>query len=63
MKVSTVADRCCGSGACNELSPEVFGLDDDGFVIVLQETPPATLEPATRNAATKCPTMTILVEE
>jgi ferredoxin len=63
MRVSSVPNRCCGSGACNESSPDVFGLDEDGFVVVLQEDPPAELERVVRNAAAKCPTMTILVKD
>jgi ferredoxin len=63
VKVSSVPDRCCGSGVCAELAPDVFDLDDDGFVVVLQEVPAAEQEAVARDAAAKCPTMAIVVED
>ncbi|NMH98209.1 ferredoxin [Pseudonocardia acidicola] len=63
MKVSSVPDRCCGSGVCVEIAPEVFDLDDDGFVQVLAEAPAPEHESATRDAATRCPTMAIVVDD
>ena len=52
------ADReaCCGAGKCFEASPEVFDLDDDGIVIVLDEHPDDSLLDRVARAERSCPT-------
>jgi ferredoxin len=46
------------------LAPEVFDQrEEDGIVVLLDETPAADLHAAVREAATVCPAAAITVEE
>ena len=47
--------RCCGYGMCADLSPEVFALDDNGFVVAKTTEVPDELLPATEDAVYSCP--------
>jgi ferredoxin len=47
--------RCCGYGMCAELSPDVFSLDDNGFVVAERTQIPQELMPATEDAVYSCP--------
>lgn len=55
MKVSLLPDHCICSGACVIECPEVFAQDDEGLVILLQETPPDSLRDALQRAIVACP--------
>ncbi len=57
-----VADReaCVGAGQCELLAPEVFEVDDDGAVRVLQAEPED--DAAVRDAVGRCPTRALTVE-
>jgi ferredoxin len=47
--------RCDGFGFCEQAAPEVFGLDDDGFVTVLLDDIPDALAEKAEAAARACP--------
>lgn len=49
------SDKCCGYGMCTELCPEVFSLDENGFVVANRTEIPDELVPATEDAAASCP--------
>lgn len=52
MKVSIAADKCGAAGQCAFLAPEVFDQrEEDGVVILLDETPAAERHDAVREAA------------
>ncbi|WP_148272085.1 cytochrome P450 [Saccharopolyspora spinosa] len=55
MKINVDTGKCIGSGACVVACEEVFGLDDDGVVVVLQSNPPAELRERVHEAAEACP--------
>jgi ferredoxin len=42
-------------GMCGELSPEVFSLDEHGFVVAHLTEIPNKLMPATEDAVNSCP--------
>ncbi|KAA9155382.1 ferredoxin [Amycolatopsis acidicola] len=64
MKVSVDTDKCCGAGTCVLVAPDVFDQgEDDGIVILLEETPGEELHAATREAASVCPAGAITVAE
>lgn len=64
MKVIIDQDKCVGAGQCVFSAPEVFDQrDDDGIVILLDETPEESLWEATRDAAHVCPALAIVLEE
>jgi len=64
MKVTVDEDKCCGAGTCVMLAPDVFDQrDDDGIVILLDETPGEGLHAIVREAASVCPGVAISVSE
>ena len=64
MRVIVDVDKCIGAGSCVRAAANVFGQsDDDGLVILLQETPPDDEMTAVKNAARLCPARAIVVEE
>ncbi len=54
MRVTADRELCVGSGQCELLAPDVFEVDDDGAVRVLQERPDDAA--AARDAVSQCPT-------
>jgi ferredoxin len=48
-------DKCCGYGMCAELSPDVFSLDANGFVVASMTEIPEELMQATEDAMYSCP--------
>jgi ferredoxin len=54
---------CCGYGICAEICPQVFELDDNGFVTVAVHTVPSGLEAQAREAAAACPQGALAIEE
>ncbi len=65
MKLQIDPDRCQGHGRCYDLSPDLFGDDDEGFGQVLGDgtVPPGNQRDA-RLAVANCPERAIeLVEE
>jgi len=64
LKLTVDQDKCCGAGQCVLLAPEVFDQrEEDGIVVLLDETPAADLHAAVREAASVCPAAAITVEE
>jgi ferredoxin len=47
--------RCDGNGACVVEAPEVFDLDDDDALVVLDTDPSTDLRGKIRAAASACP--------
>jgi ferredoxin len=60
MRVHVDRELCVGSGACEMLAPDVFEVDDDGAVQVLQQEPDD--EAAVRDAVSQCPTGAIALD-
>jgi ferredoxin len=54
MRVTADRELCVGSGQCELLAPDVFEVDDDGAVRLLQEDPDD--DGAVRDAVRQCPT-------
>ncbi|GAA3104509.1 ferredoxin [Nonomuraea sp. NPDC049419] len=56
MKVIVDEDKCCGAGQCVLLAPEVFDQrEDDGIVILLDDSPGPDQHAVVREAAAVCP--------
>jgi ferredoxin len=62
MKVIVDFEVCQSHGLCMQAAPEVFELRDDGFLYVLQETPPENLRKKVEIAVRECPTGAIKLE-
>ncbi|MGV9674993.1 ferredoxin [Nocardia sp. NPDC003482] len=64
MKVAVDQGKCVSSGQCVLLAPEVFDQrDEDGAVVLLQESSPADQHAAVRQAARVCPALAIELDE
>jgi ferredoxin len=64
MKVSVETDKCVAAGQCVLLAPEVFDQrEEDGVVVLLDETPAAEHHDAVREAALVCPAAAIHLAE
>ena len=61
MRVTADRELCVGSGQCEMLAPDVFEVDDDGAVQLLQEEPGDSA--AVRDAVSQCPTGAIAVTD
>lgn len=60
MKVSVEADKCVAAGQCVLLAPDVFDQrEEDGVVVLLDETPGPEHHHAVREAALVCPAAAI----
>jgi ferredoxin len=62
MKIIVDFDVCQSHGLCTEAAPEIFEIRDDGFLYILNETPPEALRPKVERAQRECPTGAIKVE-
>ncbi|GAA4915588.1 ferredoxin [Streptomonospora salina] len=62
MRVSVDFDQCESNAVCMGVVPEVFEVDEDDFLNVLQEEPPEDLRAEVTEAARMCPKQAITVE-
>ncbi|SCL26014.1 ferredoxin [Micromonospora inyonensis] len=64
MQVTADRTRCVGAGQCVLTDPAVFGQDDDGMVVVLDDRPPddATVV-RVREAVHICPGRALTLDE
>jgi ferredoxin len=64
MKVVVDQDKCVSSGQCVLNATEVFDQrDDDGVVLLLNDSPSSEQAVNVRNAAAACPALAIDIEE
>jgi len=54
---------CIAAGYCNEICPEVFGLDDFGEAFIEDDADLSVYEEKIRGAARNCPVKVIKYEE
>ncbi len=55
MHVVVDSDRCEGNAFCVRTAPDVFGLDDDEYAVVLADPVPADQETLVDRAIAECP--------
>jgi ferredoxin len=64
MKVEVDVPKCVASGQCVLIAPEVFDQrDEDGMVMLLDETPAEHLHEGVRESAMVCPAAAIHLAE
>jgi ferredoxin len=64
MKVIVDQSKCQGHAQCNANAPEVFALDDDGYVAIDGELEvPAGQEDAARRGVAACPERALTIVE
>ena len=63
MRVVVDFDVCMSNAVCMGLAPEVFEVRDDGYLYILNETPPEELRTKVQQAERACPTQAITIEE
>ena len=64
MQIAVDMAACCGHGACVEILPSVFALDDEtGLVSLLAREPAESDWPRVKEAVRECPTDAIEVQE
>jgi ferredoxin len=64
VKVEVDIPKCVASGQCVLIAPEVFDQrDEDGVVVLLDETPEPHLHEAVRESAMVCPAAAIHLAE
>jgi ferredoxin len=64
MKVNIDSERCSGTGVCEETCPEIFRVDDNSGIAVIQRKEfDKKDEECISEAAENCPNQAIIVEE
>lgn len=64
MKVTVDQDKCVSSGQCALNTSDVFDQrDDDGVVVLLDDSPADEQQDNVRKAAVACPALAIDIEE
>jgi len=62
-KIKVDRDQCCGYGVCAEICPDVYGIDEDGLIVLLKEEVDDNLFEAANEGAYACPQSVIKVEK
>jgi ferredoxin len=63
MKIRIDKARCVGHARCAAVAPEIYELDDDGYIAVDEIDVPAGKEDIARRGARACPERVITVVE
>ena len=63
MRVVVNRRQCESNALCVGVAPEVFDLDDDDILVVLDETPGEDLREKIQHAVRLCPKQAISIEE
>ena len=63
MKVVVDFDLCESNAVCMDVAPEVFKVDDDDMLHILQESPAESQRAKVEEAVRLCPRQAIKIEE
>lgn len=63
MKIEVDYDKCQSNAVCMQIAPSVFEVRDDGFLYILQESPPEDMRSLMDQAVANCPTQAISLLE
>ncbi len=63
MRVVVDYDLCESNAICMGVAPEVFEVDDDDNLNLLQEEPPEDLRPKVEEAVRRCPKQALSIQD
>jgi ferredoxin len=63
MRVIVDWSLCDGNGVCAGIAPEVFDVDDELKLHILNETPSESMRPQVEQAVISCPRLAITLED
>ena len=63
VKIRINKTMCVGNARCAAVAPQLFPLDDDGYISVEEIEVPAGMEELARRGAKACPERIIIIEE
>jgi ferredoxin len=63
MKIRINKAMCVGNARCAAVAPQLFPLDDDGYIAVEEIAVPAGMEELARRGSKACPERIIVIEE
>ncbi|MCU1469261.1 MAG: ferredoxin [Glaciihabitans sp.] len=63
MQITVNTPACVGAGQCVMAAGELFDQDDDGIVMLLEDSPDAAQQAGARRAASLCPARAIKIAE
>jgi ferredoxin len=63
MKITVDVDLCRGHQACEDVAPEIFGVNEDGIVVLLNDSPDESFRKHVMQAARLCPERVITVTD
>lgn len=63
MKIRINKAGCVGNARCAAVAPELFPLDDDGYIAVTEVDVPPGQEALARRGARACPERIIVIED
>jgi ferredoxin len=62
MRIVVDPDKCTGLGMCEAEAPDLFEVDDEGSLTILNDTPTEEQRAAAEAAVDACPTEALSVE-
>ena len=62
MRLHIDINRCIGSGACEDIRPDIFEVGDDGAVHLITDEFTEADRQDLQNAVRQCPTQTLSLE-
>ena len=63
MKIRINKAMCVGNARCAAVAPQLFPLDDEGYISIEEIEVPAGMEDLARRGAKACPERIIVIEE
>lgn len=62
MRVCVDNDKCTAHAVCEAIAPEIFEVQDDGGLLILDENPAEELRQRLQESADACPADAIRIE-
>lgn len=63
MRIKADFDLCESNAICVGMAPDIFDLDDDDYLVILQEEVPADRVDELRQVVASCPKSALSIEE